>query len=444
MLLEDMPLYAPEAQRALKLLALTITKAGDDYLSKRAPDFRKKFPRQTHWSIAALPVFFFEVLCAARSAIDELGATDTVLQIMREHYPNGLDFIAYLDQQSATRPDVFSEENLTELLDGLDFWPGDAHDYAKIRLRKPRQKHWADTKLRPGTISTLDMMFWLFHTAAPGDLVENNELTPFYQETEKLSPGLYSKFLKYHRSNPKPEDRQTVILEVRKRKDAYKVSLLSSYGTFTQFGSGDRITANPAQLFIPCKPPVFLASEVNHFEQLINETGTQRELQLQRFLESHSHFLRVIGSQGFRPQVHLVRQEIDDLSGKRANLRPDFIVEQLGLTPHAILEIKKAQAHMTAGPADRRNYSAQLFTALRQLDDYWNFFKDSSNRRWFANMYGEEIADPELLLLMGSEDVSDGPLRNLVFTPTENRPVRLLTYSDILTFVRCQHLILPG
>lgn len=444
MLLDDLPLYAPEAQRAMKLLALTISKRGDEYLSKHAPGLRDEYPRGTHWSIAALPTFFFYPSCAARVAIDELGATDAVLQIMRTYYPKGLDFVALLDKQTVDRPDLFSDGNLTALLDGLDFWPGDAHDYAKIRLRDTRvHKHWADLQLTQGAVNTLDMMYWVFHTAAPWDMVDEDQFTPFYHESEKLKPGLYYQFREFHRANRKPEDGKRLLLEIRKQNDTFRVSVLTPYGTFSQFGSGNQVATSPSQLFIPCKPPIFLASEVDQFEQLINDAGAQKEQHLQEFLESHSHFLRAIGSHGFRPQVHLIRQDIDGSSGKRANLYPDFIVEQLGLSRHSIVELKKAQTQMTAGPADRRNYSAQFLSALRQLDDYWNFFQDSANRRWFAGTYGEDISNPELILLMGSEEVAEAPLRSMVLTPTEHRPVRLLTYSDILAFVRCQHLIVP-
>lgn len=444
-LLDDLHLYAPEAQRAMKLLALTVTKAGDNYLSKHAPEIHERFPRQTHWSIASLPVFFFYPLCAARGALEDLGATDAVLQIMQKYYPKGLEFIAFLDGESANYPGLFSDSKLTELIQGLDFWPGDSQDYAKIRLRdRDSQRHWAEAELTEGSVTTLDMLYWVFHTAAPWEMVDKNQFTPFYWESEELTPDLYMKFREYHRSNRSPQSRNSYLLEIRRGANAYRVSILSPYGTFTQYESNGQVRANPSQRFLPCRPPVFLASEVSEFEQLINDPPSERERHLQEFLGAHSQFLRAVGSQGFRPQVHLIRQDIDGSPEKRANLYPDFLIEQIGLSPHAIVELKRAQAQMTAGPADRRNFASQLSSALRQLDDYWSFFQDSSNRRWFEETYGQEISNPELILLMGNEETAEAPLRGIVHTPIENRPVRLLTYFDILAMVRCQHLIIPG
>lgn len=236
---------------------------------------------------------------------------------------------------------------------------------------------------------------------------------------------------------------ENLILEIRQSGHGYTVSLLSSRGVFPQFETKETIKPVQSSLFLPCRAPLFLQSKVAEMEEIINSPEAKRELRIQRFLETKSQFLRVLGFQRFSPQVHLIRQDIDGNPNKRANLYPDFLVEDLGIRRHAVMELKRAQETMTAGPADRRTFSAKLHRALSQLEDYSMFFEDSRNRAWFEETYGVEIAKPELILVIGNNGLSSNFPPKIAHTPIESRPVRVLTYDYILNLVRAHHLVLP-
>jgi hypothetical protein len=235
-----------------------------------------------------------------------------------------------------------------------------------------------------------------------------------------------------------------LIIEIRHSNDGYSVSLLSPSGSFRQYETKSGIKSVNSSLFLPCKPPLFLQNEITEFEAIVNGIQRSRELRIQRFLENESQFLRVLGFQGFAPQVHLIRQDIDGNPNKRVNLYPDFLLEDLGIGRFALIELKRAHENMSAGPKDRRTFSSKLHRALSQLEDYSMFFEDSRNRSWFEETYGVEISKPELILIMGNEGLLSNFPQKIAHTPLEGKPVRILTYDYILNLVRAQHLVFPG
>jgi hypothetical protein len=231
------------------------------------------------------------------------------------------------------------------------------------------------------------------------------------------------------------------LIRINKTSDGLRVFLEKGYGTFDEVGSKQSQEAK-SRLFLSCNPPVFLKDELNQFTEIINEIEPVRERLLQRFLEEHSQFLRILGFAGFRPQVRLTPPAIE-LQEHNASLIPDFIVEQVIGKSHAIVELKKAQARMTSGTSRKRPSSA-LSAALRQLEDYYAFFQDREYISWFRDIYGEEIREPELVLIMGNENVASLGLNSIIHSPTKNLPIRVVSYRDIELLAKMQGLVVDN
>lgn len=147
---------------------------------------------------------------------------------------------------------------------------------------------------------------------------------------------------------------------------------------------------------------------------------------------------------GFRAQVHLIPQGSPNTIGNHSSsLYVDLLTESVTGSKSAIIELKRAISPLLRGPKRRRNIISSFSDALRQVEDYSTFFEDSRNREWFVERYGQDIGCPELILVIGKEDLSTLGISNMLHTPIKNKPVRVLSYQDIVDSVRCQNLIIP-
>ncbi len=439
--------------------ALLCTAPGKQLLSEK----KLPAPRDDNlgWMHKLLTLFFCYPLCSARGPLLDARMPEVanrVTSLMTAECRNWLEQIAALDLSG---PMNLDDEELNNLLheSNAALFVGDAVDHARNRVEGfcAAERHFWEScggscpadewdqfmrKRLAGRVETLDLLLSVLNTEVPGF-----GLDPTYL-LSSVALGQELEFYRFAVNHPAREvvknPKGKYLLEVRFTGEKHEANLLTSYGTFSQFLTNNSPKDAPNQLFLPCEPPVFFEEEMCQFRELITESSDKRESLLQDFLESNSQFIRALGFSSFRPQVHLIRQNIDGLSSKRANLYPDFIVEKSGMSGTALIELKRASAAMTAGPSDRRYLSANLNRSLAQLEDYYEFFLDSSNRQWFENAYGKEMASPELVLIMGHEDLATHPLQRILRTPIHNRPVHLLSYDDILNFVRAQHLVLPG
>jgi hypothetical protein len=364
----------------------------------------------------------------------------TAREVVSDQCEGVLSFFGALDKLRSANEHLLTDSDLLGVIDNNDlcFYIGDALDYAR---RRPKRLTGERT-LRPQVeITTRDLLLSFLNYEVPFWIVDPSPLARALWPNGETE--LYNLIHGWKDTDSELSIAGDLILEIRQSSDRYMVSLLNSRGIFPQFETKGAIKSIQSSLFLPCKPPLFLQSEVAELEEIINSSEEKREFRIQRFLETKSQFLRVLGFQGFSPQVHLIRQDIDGNSTKRANLYPDFLVEDLGIGRHSVVELKRVQETMSAGPADRKTFSAKLHRALSQLEDYSMFFEDSRNRAWFEETYGIEISKPELILIIGNNGLSSNFPPKIAHTPIEGRPVRVLTYDYILNLVRAHHLVFP-
>jgi hypothetical protein len=434
MLLEPL---TPTARRVTEFMALACTSTSREKLEGVLKTHSISEPPRNHFTIEFLAILSLLPSSAGWRAIgSDVGLRCTAIETVNDQCKGVLAFFGELDRLRSCGEQFLTSSDLLSIVGNNDlcFFIGDALDYAQRRAQIFVHPPQVKITTRDLLLTFLDYEIPFWHTK-PTPLAcalwpnKESELCDLIHGWKDVDSEL--------------SIARSLTVEIRRSNSGYSVSLLSPTGSFSQFGINADVKSVSSSLFLPCKPPLFLQSEIAEFEEIINGTKQTRELRIQQFLENKSQFLRVIGFQGFAPQVHLIRQDIDSNPNKRVNLYPDFLLEDLGLGRFSILELKRAHENMSAGPADRRTFSAKLHRALSQLEDYSMFFEDSRNRGWFEEMYGIEISKPELILIMGNEGLLSTFPPKIAHTPLEGRPVRILTYDYILNLVRAHHLIFP-
>lgn len=212
-------------------------------------------------------------------------------------------------------------------------------------------------------------------------------------------------------------------------------------GRFTfdlfDFAAGIKLhgTTTDGELIIPARVnfvtprQLELEEQIEHFEWLINRPGVS-EHEIQRFLETHTHFLLGVEYKQLHRELTLVRED-------RADLRPDFFLEHLDGEFCDILDLKLPKAKLVVGKPNRRTFSAAVMSAIGQLREYRNYFDDSANRKSFNSAYGLMAYKPRVQVVIGrSEDYQDAYERKAL--QDELAHLEILTFDDVLNRVRQQ------
>lgn len=431
--LEYLTKSTPIARKITEFVALTCTTTARNRLEQILKEHSIIEPHRNNFTLeflAILSLFPYSDGWRAITSTPELSRKS--LDIINDQCRGILSFLGAVDNLRSQNSSLLSDDDLLNIIDNNDlcFYLGDAFDWAKPRY-----------KGKGVVISSRDLLLSFLDAEIPHWITKPTKLASTIQAGKEFELVRYVD--NWSDNNSEIRIVHSLIVEIRKQEGQYTASLLTPKGTFNQFEYDLQSNDVSSALFSPCKPPLFLQSELKEFESLVNESPQVRESRIQHFLETKSHFLRLLGGQRFAPQVHLVRQNIDGNHYKRINLYPDFILEDIGLPKYSIVELKRAQERMSSGPEDRSTWSARLNYALSQLEDYYNFFEDSQNRKWFNEKYGVDIIKPELTIIIGNSGMRTNIFGKTLLTPIDNRPVRILNYDYIMSIVRAQHLIFP-
>lgn len=212
-------------------------------------------------------------------------------------------------------------------------------------------------------------------------------------------------------------------------------------GRFTfdlfDFAAGIKLhgTTAAGELIIPARVnfvtprQLELEEQIDKFEWLINNPDVS-EHEIQRFLESHTHFLLGVEYKQLHSQLTLVRED-------RPDLRPDFFLEHLDGGFCDILDLKLPKKKLVVGNPNRRTFSAAVMSAIGQLREYRNYFDDAANRKTFNNAYGLMAYKPRVQVVIGrSNDYQDAYERKSL--QEEISHLEILTFDDVLNRVRQQ------
>jgi hypothetical protein len=194
---------------------------------------------------------------------------------------------------------------------------------------------------------------------------------------------------------------------------------------FFYYGRGDR-RGGSRRYYTIDRDLYGIQHEVELFEALINR-GKTSEAELQRFLEDNPHFLADIRMSLPLPQVHLESE-----SG--ALLIPDFIVKPIVAFQRdsnwEVLDLKKPDAKLLAGPARHIRLSQEVTQAISQLRNYGDYFRNPENAERVEGFLGHRLRYPRLAVLIGRLRGCD--VEALEKAQSREPDVRIVTYDEIL------------
>lgn len=169
------------------------------------------------------------------------------------------------------------------------------------------------------------------------------------------------------------------------------------------------------------------AADVQTFERLIGDPRTT-ETSIQRFFETHPHFLSE--SDTLQPLSH---PRLVDRMGRV--LVPDFLLRprtaSLRDSRWKVLELKRPYTQLLVGSRRRRRLSSEIHHAIRQLLDYGEYFSDAANAAHVSAALGYSLRFPQLAVLVGRMPSGDDA-RALSSEQARHRHVTLVTYDEIL------------
>jgi len=169
--------------------------------------------------------------------------------------------------------------------------------------------------------------------------------------------------------------------------------------------------------------------EVEQFEALINRPDVS-EQDLQRFFEENPHFLAA--GRLMRPIAHA---RLDTRDGQV--LIPDFILKPIVAMQSSrdsnweVLDLKKPQARLLSGRGRRVRFSQDVMSAITQLRDYGDYFRNPSNGRAVRAALGRSVRYPKLAVLVGRMP-SPAEVEALELAQSREADVRIVTYDEIL------------
>jgi len=83
-----------------------------------------------------------------------------------------------------------------------------------------------------------------------------------------------------------------------------------------------------------------------------------------------------------------------------SRLIPDFLLEKFNSQWNVILDLKKSYDEMVSRRPNRVYFQQSVLNAVGQLRYYREWFDRTSNRRWFADIYGTSTFRPRMVIVM--------------------------------------------
>lgn len=162
------------------------------------------------------------------------------------------------------------------------------------------------------------------------------------------------------------------------------------------FESGKEYYADGTQLdhqLYYCRQSIWTAI-IAELEKLINKQNL-KEQELQDFLEAYPALLLNADYEKLIPQASIIADDRE--------WRADFIlvpVDQLSFSK--VLELKLPKIKLNLKDKNGHNhYSAELYSAIKQLQDYHNAFNDPHTKELFQQKYRAPMFKPNLQLFIG-------------------------------------------
>jgi hypothetical protein len=175
-----------------------------------------------------------------------------------------------------------------------------------------------------------------------------------------------------------------------------------------------------------------LRSELASFEKLIARTDVS-EKEIQDWLETHPWFFKSLGFAKVYPKVVLERETDGPLI-------PDFILEPAANTWCEILDIKRPEPTLIAGPSDRKRFSAAVSQLQAQLREYRAYFEDPRLAQSIEKKYGIKCYKPKLIGVIGRE-IPDAGTREMRRLMTSYSDTEIVTFDRLIKQSQARLLI---
>ena len=171
---------------------------------------------------------------------------------------------------------------------------------------------------------------------------------------------------------------------------------------------------------------------LNEFIQLVATPGTN-ETAITSFLSKHPEILQLsLGADDLNPQVNLVWQ----YATEKPNVQPDFMpVKMDGFADILDFKLPRLKGHPMVGTPTRRHPSAEVDTAIAQVDEYAEWCGQEANRRWLEKKKGVKVHEPYVYLVIGhSDDFTSKDRQKL----RRRRNATIFTYDEFIAMARMQ------
>jgi hypothetical protein len=235
---------------------------------------------------------------------------------------------------------------------------------------------------------------------------------------------------------PQTSDNHVLALLLDKGTDRIVVQVLNHIATVDVRDNERVIMPTAHKVLLP--EDVFLPEDIEQFEDLINTKGLDEEV-YQKFFEANPKWLYMIGHyESYKSQVVLpklnVNTELVLLNPVDAiTLKPDFFLRKCDLKTWDILDIKRPDAKIKAGRRQRRRFSAEVSSAIKQLKTYSERVVQNEIREVLRKKHNITVAVPALLVVIGKSDF-DNPYERSQFREQEG--VQVYTYDDLHRLAR--------
>jgi hypothetical protein len=223
-----------------------------------------------------------------------------------------------------------------------------------------------------------------------------------------------------------------------------KVQILDRWGQHP-FAEDQGLISAPHGLWVP-ESVVFLPSEIQEFEKLLNSKHPVPEEAYQEFFEAHPKWLFLIGEQ-YEKAIHQIRlppteirSEIGlaDTPLEEMWLRPDFLLKRIGLDLWDVLDIKASDCRMVVGKKSRRRFSQAVNDAVAQLREYSARLGENEVRKYLKEKYSLSISEPIAMIVIGRDfDFRTLNERSVLMS---GEHVKIYTYDDLHRLARHRSL----
>ena len=162
---------------------------------------------------------------------------------------------------------------------------------------------------------------------------------------------------------------------------------------------------------------------LRELEDLINDPDVSED-DLQKFLEHHRELILDEEYEYAIPQARIITEE--------RSWEADFVLVPFAQNEFSkIVELKLPQEKVPkADKNGHQGFTAKLYSALRQIKDYYNAFDDTSTRRIFREKYGMEVYKPDLQLIIGRK--GDFQMKQTHLTIQREQSIKITDWDTFL------------